>query len=66
MRVESPAFRSEDTIPVKYTCDGDDVSPPLRWLEVPAGVKSFVLIMEDLMHQAEPSRTGSYTTYHLT
>jgi len=47
MRVESPAFRSEDTIPVKYTCDGDDVSPPLRWLEVPAGVKSFVLIMED-------------------
>ncbi|ABW02744.1 YbhB/YbcL family Raf kinase inhibitor-like protein [Caldivirga maquilingensis] len=47
MRIESPAFRNEDTIPVKYTCDGDDVSPALRWFDPPPNVKGFVLIMED-------------------
>lgn len=47
MRVESPAFRDGDTIPVKYTCDGDDVSPPLRIIDPPQGVKSYVLIVED-------------------
>ena len=47
MRIESPAFRSEDMIPVKYTCDGDDVSPALRWFDSPPNVKGFVLIMED-------------------
>ena len=47
MRIESPAFKNEDMIPVKYTCDGDDVSPALRWFEPPPNVKSFVLIVED-------------------
>lgn len=47
MRIESLAFRNEDFIPVKYTCDGDDVSPALRWFEPPAGTRSFALIMED-------------------
>ena len=47
MRIESPAFKNEDMIPVKYTCDGDDVSPTLRWFDPPPNVKSFALIMED-------------------
>ena len=40
-------FESHQTIPAKYTCDGENISPPLNFLQVPAGTKSFVLIMDD-------------------
>ncbi|GAB4124897.1 MAG: hypothetical protein OHK0050_36620 [Roseiflexaceae bacterium] len=45
--VESSAFSEGGTIPVEYTCNGTNISPPLRWSEVPAGTKSIVVIMED-------------------
>lgn len=45
--VESSAFRAGEDIPVRYTCDGDDVSPPLSWSEPPAGTQSFALICDD-------------------
>lgn len=34
-------------MPPKYTCDGENVNPPLAWSEVPEGARSFALIMED-------------------
>jgi phosphatidylethanolamine-binding protein (PEBP) family uncharacterized protein len=34
--LRSPAFADRDTIPGVYTCNGDDVSPPLEWSGVPA------------------------------
>ena len=34
-------------IPARYTCQGQDVSPPLAWSEVPAGTQSLALIMDD-------------------
>lgn len=34
-------------IPGRYTCDGDDLSPPLSWDDVPNGTKSFALIVDD-------------------
>ncbi len=43
----SPAFRNGDSIPGKYTCDGADVSPALRWSGVPVGTHSLALITED-------------------
>ena len=43
----SPAFVDSGSIPQKYTCQGDNVSPELNWSEAPASVKSFALIMED-------------------
>ena len=43
----SPAFKPNDRIPVKYTGEGADVSPPLEWANPPAGAKSFALICED-------------------
>lgn len=46
-RIESPSFRAQETIPQKYTCDGEDLSPPLKWQEAPAGTKSFALISDD-------------------
>jgi Raf kinase inhibitor-like YbhB/YbcL family protein len=47
LTLESSAFRANDEIPRKYTCEGDDVSPPLAWSDAPAGAKSFVLIVDD-------------------
>lgn len=47
MKLESSAFSSEGMVPAKYTCDGNDVSPPLAWSGVPAGTKSFALIADD-------------------
>lgn len=47
MTIRSPAFDDHGTIPAKYTCDGDDISPPLQWSGVPANAKSLVLIVDD-------------------
>ena len=45
--ITSPAFQPNGMIPTKYTCDGEDVSPPLAWKEAPAGTESFALISDD-------------------
>jgi len=47
MKLTCPSFESQKEIPKKYTCDGEDVSPPLSWSNVPEGTKSFVLIVDD-------------------
>lgn len=44
----STAFESGEPIPVRYTCDGEGITPPLYWNEPPLGTKSFVLVFEDL------------------
>ena len=43
----SSVFAGGAAIPVRYTCDGDDISPPLAWDGVPAGTQAFALIMDD-------------------
>ena len=43
----SPAFTEGSAIPVKYSCDGADVSPPLAWSDAPPGTVSFALIADD-------------------
>jgi Raf kinase inhibitor-like YbhB/YbcL family protein len=47
MTITSSAFRSGQPIPVKYTCEGEDVSPPLQWSDLPAGVNRLSLICDD-------------------
>ena len=47
MTLTSPAFKQDGQIPSKYTCEGDDISPPLVWDGVPEGTKSLVLIIDD-------------------
>jgi Raf kinase inhibitor-like YbhB/YbcL family protein len=47
LRLTSPAFTAEGTIPVRYTCDGEDMSPPLSWSGAPQGTRSFALICRD-------------------
>jgi Raf kinase inhibitor-like YbhB/YbcL family protein len=47
MKIESPAFKNNGLIPVDYTCDGRNVSPPLTVSDVPEGAKSMALIVDD-------------------
>ena len=47
MILESPVFKNNERIPSKYTCDGDDISPELRWIGSPKESKTFALIMDD-------------------
>ena len=47
MELNSSAFEAGGMIPKQYTCDGQDVSPPLSWSDVPAGAKSLALIADD-------------------
>lgn len=47
MKIESSVFSHNQSIPAKYTCDGDDVSPPLTISGVPENAKSLVFIMDD-------------------
>jgi Raf kinase inhibitor-like YbhB/YbcL family protein len=47
LSLTSPAFRDMEPIPPKYTCDGEDVSPPLAIANVPVGTVSMALLCED-------------------
>jgi Raf kinase inhibitor-like YbhB/YbcL family protein len=47
MQVTSTAFTEGQPIPVDYTCEGKNVSPPLEWSGAPANTKSLALIVDD-------------------
>ena len=47
MHLSSSAFGDGAVIPRQFTCDGEDVSPPLAWSEAPAQTRSFVLLCDD-------------------
>lgn len=47
MHLTSAAFAEGQPIPEKHTCDGKDVSPPLKWTDPPAGTRSLALIVDD-------------------
>jgi Raf kinase inhibitor-like YbhB/YbcL family protein len=45
--IKSSAFAPNGAVPIKYTCESDDVSPALEWTGVPASAKSLALIVDD-------------------
>ena len=47
LKVTSSAFQQGGSIPAKYTCEGQDVSPPLAWTGAPGNIKSYALIVDD-------------------
>lgn len=47
LAITSTAFNDGDSIPKKYTCEGDDISPALNWSGVPENTRSLVLIIDD-------------------
>jgi Raf kinase inhibitor-like YbhB/YbcL family protein len=69
MKLTSPAFPEGGAIPARYTCDGEDVSPPLEWSGLPEGTKSLSMICDDpdapagvwvhwVVYDLPPSSTG--------
>ena len=63
-RIESPAFDNGGFIPVKYTADGENISPPLKISGTPQGTKSLALILMTLMRLSAPGFTGLFLTSH--
>jgi Raf kinase inhibitor-like YbhB/YbcL family protein len=59
LSLSSPVFQEGEDIPIMYTCDGEDISPPLMWGEPPSETQSFVLIMDD------PDAPGGVFTHWL-
>jgi Raf kinase inhibitor-like YbhB/YbcL family protein len=55
--LSSPAFVQGAPIPQEYTCQGEDISPPLHWSGAPPGTQSFILVV------ADPD-APSHTFYH--
>lgn len=47
MKLTSSAFEHEGKIPAKYTCDGENINPPLKITDIPSAAKSLVFIMDD-------------------
>lgn len=47
IELSSPAFREGEAIPIQYTCDGANISPPLRWGGIPKNSQSLALICAD-------------------
>jgi Raf kinase inhibitor-like YbhB/YbcL family protein len=48
LELRSSVFNHEGSIPDRYTCRGEDVSPPLQWTDPPEETVSFALLMSDL------------------
>jgi hypothetical protein len=55
----SPDFEANGSIPARFTCEGEDISPALHWTDPPAGTRSFALIVDDpdAPDPARPQRT---------
>jgi phosphatidylethanolamine-binding protein (PEBP) family uncharacterized protein len=60
--LSSPVFRAGQTIPTAYTCEGRNVSPPLRWTAPPRRTRAFALVVSDL---DAPGRTFRHYVFRL-
>jgi len=47
LSLSSPAFEHLGKILRRFTCEGEDISPPLSWTDPPPGTRSFALLVED-------------------
>ena len=47
MEIKSSAFTNDGGIPVKYTNDGENISPPLEIADIPEGTKSLAILIQD-------------------
>jgi Raf kinase inhibitor-like YbhB/YbcL family protein len=59
LTITSSAFEHNSAMPARYTCEGENISPPLRWTGVPTDARSLALIVDDpdAPDPAAPKRT---------
>lgn len=65
LRLRSRAFGSFQEIPARYTAEGENLSPPLKWSKVPEGTREFVLICED-PDASGPKPFVHWIVYHIS
>ncbi|MBD3245511.1 MAG: YbhB/YbcL family Raf kinase inhibitor-like protein [Candidatus Omnitrophica bacterium] len=63
MNVRSTVFTANTALPLKYTCDGEGVNPPLAFEEVPEGTKTLAVILEDM--DASPGERVHWLVYDI-
>jgi Raf kinase inhibitor-like YbhB/YbcL family protein len=56
-QLKSNAFSAEGTIPARFTCEGENISPDLDWSGAPQGTRTFALVL----HDPDAPRSGGYT-----
>jgi Raf kinase inhibitor-like YbhB/YbcL family protein len=64
IQISSPAFAAGEAIPRKFTPDGENVSPPLSWSDLPTGAKELVLVVDD-PDAPKPEPWIHWVVYHL-
>jgi Raf kinase inhibitor-like YbhB/YbcL family protein len=47
LEIQSTAFAAQGAVPARFTCEGQDLSPPLSWSGAPPGTRSYILIVDD-------------------
>lgn len=57
MEISSPTFKNNSEIPIEYTCESENISPPLLWSKLPEKTKSLALIVDD---PDAPSKTFAH------
>ncbi len=62
MQLESSAFADGERIPARHTCEGEDLSPALKWTNVPEGTEAFAIICHD--PDAPLIKPGTYGYVH--
>lgn len=60
-QLKSSAFQAEGSIPSRFTCEGENISPELSWSGAPEGTKTFALIL----HDPDAPHKGGYTHWVL-
>lgn len=77
MIISSPAFQNNKKIPEKYTCDGENINPPLYFEGVPLSTQSLILIIDDpdslkgtwvhwILYNMQPTTTQIYENAYAT
>jgi Raf kinase inhibitor-like YbhB/YbcL family protein len=64
MTITSTVIHANEHILTEYTCDGDDINPPLTFSQIPEGTKSLALIMDD--HDAPQGSFTHWTMYDMS
>jgi Raf kinase inhibitor-like YbhB/YbcL family protein len=62
-KIKSLAFENKGMIPTKYTCDGENISPPLEWEDPPSNTRSFVLMVDN--HEVPNKLRNHWLIYNI-